>query len=513
MARRDNIIFGLLGALFVLLSLSYGWVLSQHGSISLNRSTRHYDNFRVVVDALPPTLSPVSGDVTANNVLMNVYEGLVKIDGFFRIVPGLAYSWGNVDEEGLLWEFKIRDNVRFHNGELMTVAHIQRTMEAYQAQKQHSEYVAQLLSSIDRFEYGDHWVRITTKYPDPLLLYRLSFLFILPSSLEDATQHAIGTGPYQLGTQTDRDLTLTAFEGYWGAAPAVRQAHLEVIPDGYARQQEFIDGSIDILLAVPAQQDFLEAVRGLPDKELLRIPSLELVYMMFNVKEFIGRSQNVLQDPGLREAIIAGINRTAIATIPKFAKVPEQYVASGVFGYDVQREPIAYDTQKTEQLLDGRYLTVQMALPQNFQLIGEAIRNSLEPLHITVQLELFDDDHIDEFLQGIADQRFQMYLVGTKYDIADSVEFFRSVVHSQQNGYGTLNGSGYADMELDDQIERAERILDQEERLTVLQQIQQKVLDEYLGLPLFEVDTVFAKKADIQWEPRMDGYMVLSEVR
>ncbi len=56
-----------------------------------------------------------SNDVVSTNIHVNIYETLVKRNADNEIEPGLAESWEQVDD--LTWEFKLRENVTFHDGE------------------------------------------------------------------------------------------------------------------------------------------------------------------------------------------------------------------------------------------------------------------------------------------------------------------------------------------------------------------------------------------------------------
>jgi len=52
------------------------------------------------------------------SVLNQVYEGLVRRDKAWKIAPELAVSWTNVSPT--LWRFKLRPNVKFHDGQTFT---------------------------------------------------------------------------------------------------------------------------------------------------------------------------------------------------------------------------------------------------------------------------------------------------------------------------------------------------------------------------------------------------------
>ena len=63
------------------------------------------------------SIFPYSINVYNKNVLLsNIYNGLVEFDEIFQIIPSLAISWTNLDD--YTWRFNLRENVKFHNGEV-----------------------------------------------------------------------------------------------------------------------------------------------------------------------------------------------------------------------------------------------------------------------------------------------------------------------------------------------------------------------------------------------------------
>ena len=69
----------------------------------------------------PPSLDPNNAlNDCAMRVTTNVYDTLVRMDGNFTAQPCIAESW-DVSADGLEYTFKIRDGVKFHNGDLLTV--------------------------------------------------------------------------------------------------------------------------------------------------------------------------------------------------------------------------------------------------------------------------------------------------------------------------------------------------------------------------------------------------------
>src|SRR5918997_3870559 len=132
------------------------------------------------------------------------------------MVPALATSW-TLTSDPSVWEFKLRPNVRFHDGAAFTAADVAFSIERARAD---TSDMRSLLSSVESVSVVDDLtVRIRTKGPDPLLPNNLTDIFIMdrewcethgatrPQDLtggpaNHATANSNGTGPYVLVRRT-----------------------------------------------------------------------------------------------------------------------------------------------------------------------------------------------------------------------------------------------------------------------------------------------------------------------
>src|SRR5688572_25357632 len=74
------------------------------------------------------TLDPHFHNLGPNNSLSkHVFETLTKMDDQQRIQPGLAESWKALDST--TWEFKLRRNVKWHDGSDFTAADVIATLK------------------------------------------------------------------------------------------------------------------------------------------------------------------------------------------------------------------------------------------------------------------------------------------------------------------------------------------------------------------------------------------------
>ena len=157
-------------------------------------------------------------DVTGNSVDFEVneqvFEGLVQYENETRIKPLLATSWTNPDDS--TWVFKLKEGVKFHTGTVMTAKDVKFSLENYKT-TEWGKIFAGTIKSADVVD--DYTVKVTTNGPDPILLNKLVFMFIVDSTSTLKNDTANGTGPYTLKTDskpTDTLSELVAYDDYHG---------------------------------------------------------------------------------------------------------------------------------------------------------------------------------------------------------------------------------------------------------------------------------------------------------
>ena len=103
----------------ILLALTLAASLVTGCGGSSSKAQEEKDTLTVAITGDPPTLDPHASSTSSSvNNLNPVYETLVRYDDDGEIKPLLATEWKRLDD--LNWEFKLRDDVYFHNGEKMT---------------------------------------------------------------------------------------------------------------------------------------------------------------------------------------------------------------------------------------------------------------------------------------------------------------------------------------------------------------------------------------------------------
>src|SRR6201988_1642294 len=111
-----------------------------------------------------------------------VYEGLITRDNSNKLVPALATSWKLVDPT--TWEFKLRPNVKFHNGDAFTADDVVFSFQ--RALQPTSDYKGYLANTKEAVKIEALTVQLKTNGPNPLGPDNLTYLYIMSKKWTEA---------------------------------------------------------------------------------------------------------------------------------------------------------------------------------------------------------------------------------------------------------------------------------------------------------------------------------------
>jgi peptide/nickel transport system substrate-binding protein len=214
----------------------------------------------------PPTLDPTAGPAQAIREVtyLNIYEGLLRIDREGKLQPLLAESW-TVSPDNLVYTFKLRRGVTFHDGREFNATDVKFTFDRAMAPDSTNaqKWIFAPIASIETPDPAT--VTITLKQPAGNFLYGLAWgdaVIFAPESMANNKTNPIGTGPYrfQRWNRGDR-VELVRNDVYWGKVPAISRATFRFIPDAQAQVSAIRSGDVDALsnLAAPESADQLKA--------------------------------------------------------------------------------------------------------------------------------------------------------------------------------------------------------------------------------------------------------------
>jgi len=452
---------------------------------------------------------PTNNEPNNRALLNNIYEPLVKTDKNLKIVPGLALSWGRTDD--LTWEFKLRPNVEFHNGEELTVQNIKESIN--RGVNNPNSQISNLLNNIFAIEeIGDYKFRLTTYEKDPLLLNKLSLLLIIPLENNDnLDQNPVGTGPYKFVKKAGNETNLEYFTDYWGAAPTYKSVLLKTQSAKKGRIDELKNDEVDISINVPQEiKDDLSE-----NYDLKIIPSLEVNFLAWNLDP--KNEDNILLSKEIRKAISHAIDKQKLVEFTGgVAHEVNQYVSNGIFGYSPDVDAPEYDLSKAIEIMEDLDLDsppiLTLDLAEGLEILGSYFQDVFYKIGIILELNLIP---LEELEFRITNEDSLFYFFGWRSELGDASDFLQQVAHSKTTDltYGKYNG-GYKNEEIDKHIEESDETLDEKSRLAQLQQLMKILVEEeYIGVPLIETDNIYAVKKGIEWSPRVDGFVYAIDIK
>lgn len=449
----------------------------------------------------PKDLNPWSTDQVTQSRLLDVYEGLVELDENLLVRPALAVSYGLIGDKE--WRFHLRDGVRFHSDKVLDIDDVIYSLN--QAKTLQTEF-AENVEKIDKINQSE--LVIFTKKPDPLLLNKLAKIAIVPANFTNFAQ-PIGTGVYKINDATDlSDINYQRNANYWSDLAYFPNLEIKSISGKNDRVNALRDNDIDFLVNVPP-----DAVNEIIDAgfEIAKIPSLEVGFVMFNLKD------QKMSNKSLRLAIAQALNKETFLDLAYgFAKVIDQFIPNGVFGYNPQIANIAFDKAAAEKELAKSFssfekIKVTFYFPESLKLLGQYFKEQLVQIGVDVDLKPVSDQQLQDNLKK---GNMQFYYLGWRHDSGDAISFLSQVVHSPVAGFGEFNGNGYSNKLVDTLIEKSQVNLNQQERLKDMQQVMKLITeDDLIGVPLFETESLFAYNKEMKFIPRVDSLVYPSQIK
>jgi len=342
-----------------------------------------------------PHFSTASQDI---RVSFNLFDNLTSRHPDGKLYPGLATDWKL--EGPTTWRFKLRQAVKFHNGDPFTSADARFSLErTYDPGAK--TMVATVFTTIDRIEAPDPFTLVIhTKKPDPLLPARLAFYGgqIVPKKYLEAVgsdtfnAKPVGTGPISFNSWVKDDKAVfDAHAGYWGGKIDVDHWIVRAIPETAPRVAALLKGEVDVITQLPPDHE--DRIKANPSTRVEGALYAGLYCLGVNSK------RPPLDNPLVKQALSLGIDRELI--VKELWKgrgiVPSQPIAKGDNHFDPTVPPLAYDPKEArERLKKAGYrgeeilLETTVAYVAQDKTMSEAIAAMWKDIGVNVRVEVLE---------------------------------------------------------------------------------------------------------------------------
>jgi peptide/nickel transport system substrate-binding protein len=447
-------------------------------------------------------------DFWYSHASLQVYEPLLKYDDNFNLLPGLATEW-NLSPDGLVWEFKLRDDVTFSNGEPFTSATVLANVEHARAK---SGQPSQFLGGINFEEiYGnpevvavdDYTVTFTYTEPRPLLPYAIANHYSVQwwegqfDENWNFTDLPIGSGPFKLvDWERDQFATLERNEDYWGQKPTLTRIEVKIYPNENSRLSALKAGEVDALAelgaVLPAQAGELE---GDSDYVVASYPTACNTFLIFN------GTAEPFNDVRVRQALNLAIDRDAFVNDLLYGYgIPAKGVilqANTRWFNDNPDQQVRWNIEEATALLNeatgGERVKVDLLFHppgQNlhgwpYPLMATYLQAILQPVGFDINLVQQESAVVTETL---ASGNWQLSIYNNCWSSGEPNYQIRRTLGSD-SALQLTNHGGYNNPEVDALLDQAQVELDPDKQVELYKQAQAIGLEEAAIAPLFDQET------------------------
>lgn len=413
-----------------------------------------------------------------------VYSGLLKSDGKGGLRPDLAESY-EIDNQGLIYTFHLRPNLKWQDGEDLTAEDVVFTFEMAKHPRVKSflreKFEGVVIEIIDK-----NTIRFTLKKPYALFLENLTFGILpshiwdnfLPEELSIAKYNilAVGSGPYQpTAIQKDKSDIITSYElkannYYYAGKPYIPRVIFKIYSSEEKLLDGFAKGEVKAISAVGAQN----------------MANIKLDFERFSVKTmpmsrlfavFFNQNKNpALADLLVREALEKATDKNRIINeaMGGYAKAAFGPVPRGIVDYQESKESSEFSIEEAKKIIakagfkrdekagvlqkkkdkKGKEIinfSFSISVPDIKELVlsTKILKENWEALGAKIELKIFD---LNDFSQNVLRTRdFEALIFGQAFQAQpDPYPFW----HSSERFDPGLNVSMYTNLKTDKILEK-----------------------------------------------------------
>ncbi|HVE50399.1 MAG TPA: ABC transporter substrate-binding protein [Casimicrobiaceae bacterium] len=474
----------------------------------------------------PQTMDPHSLALLYHSrINTQIYESLVNRSRDFKLEGSLALSWQPVDAK--TWRFKLRPNVRFHDGSAMSADDVVFSLERALAKTSQRSF--QLRGVTGARKVDDTTVDILLAAPDAVLPEKLIFIHVM--SRDWATKHGVqlpqdynakqethavrnanGTGPYQLKLyEPDNRVVLVANPNWWGKRGNLDEVTFITIQSDATRLAALASGQVDFVIDPPFQD--VPRLKAEKRFKITEASDIGTQYLGFDqardeLQYSDVKGRNPFKDLRVRRAIGHAIDvDTIIAKVLRGQATPTgSHVSKLVDGYTPELEKrLRYDPATARALLkeagyaDGFAITLDCVNIAFRAAVCQAIAGMLSQVGIRVTFQPFPTA---TFFPRLTQATTSFFEFGWT-PLPDPWPTLNAIVRSfGDGGFGAFNGGRYSNPKLDALIDGLRIEPDIDKRRQMVRDALRIMHDDLPLLPLYRRTQAWVMKPSVsvaQW--------------
>ncbi|MCF8482459.1 MAG: ABC transporter substrate-binding protein [Rhodospirillum sp.] len=437
------------------------------------------------MDLEPASLHPLFGNApTSDRFLFNqIFDALLRIEEDGTLSPSLATDWSYGDAKMSI-TLNLRDDVVFHDGEPFDAEAVKFNLDYATSGKAVAPHVADLavVSGVDVL--GSHTIRINLKEPSGAILAALGTepaMMLSPRAMKeqgDAVQRApVGTGPFRFVRWIPGEfIEAERFDRYWKTGtdgnrlPYLDGLKMRFISNNATKVIELQGGNLDLGDAI-TPRDAMQ-LKGDPRVKLVTPPGGIQSWIAFNSQK--APFDNV----HLRRAVNAGIDRAGLlqAVALGIGAIPPVMFAPSEWAFSATPAPSPYDPQLARTELEKSGLGPRVSATLNViqrdpdVQLAQLVQAMLGQIGIDLDVNVLERQ---AWVHAVLEGDYQIGMGRWSIPFVDPDQVCNSVL-----GRGALNWANIQDEPLKQLAVKAARLVGQDERKAVYQDIQGKLVDE-----------------------------------
>lgn len=452
------------------------------------------------VSAEPNSLDPMAiAMMSTFTITYAIYDNLFEKNADGGYDPSICEDY-DVTDDGLVYTFKIRDDVKFHDGTQMTAEDvafsINRTIE--------KGWAADMVAAIESVEATDDYtVVLTLSRPFGGMIGSLAspyFSIMSKAYLEEngddiVERKPMGTGAYKFVEWVSGDhITLEANEDYFKGAPSIKTVTFKPITDKNTGLIALQAGEADAFLNVNYSD--IPAVEG---DESLAFYSTDLAAVLslnMNIEN------EILSDVRVRQAVNYAINRDNIiqGALEGQGTAANSPVPPTCDGYSEDVKGYEYDPDKARELLkeagyeDGLSFTIKIKEDSKNQKVAQVIQSDLKAVGIDVEIQILEAGAYTTDVYSNGD--YEMTISAWCAMFTDAYSLLYSQFHKDCYG-GTGNITHVTSDELSSMLDSAAQA-GEDEKTAAYTEVAQSIMDNAYVAPLVFEPTTITASADLE---------------
>lgn len=448
----------------------------------------------------------------SKGIMWMIFDRMVYRNPDLQIQPGLALSWKVVDDS--TWEFKLRQGVKFHNGEPFDANAVKYSFGRFVDPVIKNGY-STLLKPVKSVEVvDDYTVQVKTSEPFAELIETLAgYVEMLPpkaaANSAEFLKNPVGTGPYKFVSWTPNDKFIVEAAGpHWSGQPRMQKVIFRPIPEATARINELKSGGVDIITNLSPL--LLNSVQNQPGQTVARATNSGSIIL---IPSFM--NTDVFKTKQARQALNYAIDKEAlIKVILQNSAVPlsSPFPKGVAGGYVEGLQPYPYDPEKAKSLLkeagfpngfkvsfkapNGRYL-------QDKQ-VAEAIAGQLAKVGITAELETIE---WSTYVQGIIGRKYELFLLSQ-----GGLQVGPAVQTNWSSKIKGIAWQGYTNPQVDELIDKAATTLNAQTRTATYEQLMKLAWDECPWIYLYHQQDLYGVRDRVKnFKPTSEAVVLLDQ--